>query len=211
MDTSIENFWKKKFAGLKQDASMKSFPGWRNDCEPDESYVPARLSLRKDFEDTSQNVWLVGAPGAVGKSTLAKEIAAATGAVYLDLAEAATVAGNYMVGGRVYTGLLSAWTTGQAAVLIDALDEARMRVTQSGFEAFLSDVATVAGMGKYPVVLLGRVGIIEEAWTILNELHSLKPPIFDIELFEPEEAKRFVRARLNKLAKAVSANSNTLE
>lgn len=211
MDSSIKHFWKDKFSGLAQAASMKPYPGWKNDCEHDESYVPARLTLRDDFNDLTQNVWLIGAPGAVGKSTLAKEICAATGAIYLDLAEAATVAGNYMVGGLVYTNLLGAWTAGHAAVLIDALDEARLRVTQSGFEAFLSDVAAVAKMGQFPVVLLGRVGIIEEAWTIFNEQGGLELPIFDIELFEPDEAKRFVLARLFKLSKAIHATTRKLE
>ncbi|MDT3734672.1 MAG: hypothetical protein ROZ00_00430 [Denitratisoma sp.] len=211
MDSSIKHFWQDKFSGLVQAASMKPYPGWKNDCEHDESYVPAKLTLRDDFNDLTQNVWLIGAPGAVGKSTLAKEICAATGAVYLDLAEAATVAGNYMVGGLVYTNLLESWTAGRAAVLIDALDEARLRVTQSGFEAFLSDVAAVARMGKFPVVLLGRVGIIEEAWTIFNERENLELPIFDIELFEPDEAKRFVLARLFKLSKAFHATTRRPE
>lgn len=211
MDSSTKNFWEERFAGLKPITSIKPLQGWSNDCIHDESYVSARLTLQDGFDDTSQLVWLIGAPGAVGKSTLAKEICAATGAIYLDLAQAATVAGNYMVGGLVYTGLLTAWTEGQAAVVIDALDEARLRVTQSGFEDFLSDVAAVARMGKFPVILLGRIGIIEEAWTILNEREGLEPPIFDIELFETEEAERFVLARLIKLSKAVNLSTQTLE
>lgn len=190
---------------------MTPLPGWNNGCTHDESYVPAQLTLRNSFDDLSQNVWLIGAPGAVGKSTLAKEIAAATGAIYLDLAEAATVAGNYMVGGLVYTNLLDSWKSGQAAVLIDALDEARLRVTQSGFEAFLADVAAVAKLGKHPVILLGRVGIIEEAWTIFSELQGFKPPIFDIELFKQDEAERFVLARLVKLSKSMNPVTTRLE
>lgn len=205
LDTSIEGFWKARFGGLNRGVAMMPYLGWVNDCEHDEAFVPAQLTLRDGYDDLSQTVWLIGAPGAVGKSTLAKEIAAATGAIYLDLAQAATVAGNYMVGGLVYTNLLGAWTGGQVAILIDALDEARLRVTQSGFEAFLADVAAVSKMGKYPVIILGRVGIIEEAWAILNELQGLDAPIFDIELFQQDEAQRFVLARLNKLSKAGNA------
>lgn len=205
MDTSIDGFWKTVFAGMTRDVSMGHLDGWRNDCEHDESYVPATLTLREHFNDLTQKVWLIGAPGAVGKSTLAKEIAASTGAIYLDLAEAATVAGNYMVGGLVYANLWEAWAAGESAVLIDALDEARLRVTQSGFEAFLADVAQVAGMGKCPVVLLGRVGIVEEAWTIFYEQRNVELPIFDIELFQPHEAERFVLARLTKLSKLTNS------
>jgi len=211
MGSSIDDFWMGKFAGLRSKQSIKPLAGWADDCIHDESYVPARLSPREGFNDLTQVVWLIGAPGAVGKSTLAKEICVATGATYLDLAQAATVAGNYMVGGLVYTELLTSWTAKQAAVLIDALDEARLRVTQSGFEDFLSDVAAVARMGGFPVVLLGRVGIIEEAWTILNEREGLEPPIFDIELFEADEAERFVLARLVKFSKAVNQSTKRLE
>jgi len=211
MDYSVDMFWAKRFSGVLQQATAKPLVGWTTGCQGDESYVSAKLSLRDGFDDLGQNVWLIGAPGAVGKSTLANEICAATGAVYVDLATAATVAGNYMVGGLVYTNLLSAWTAGTTAILIDALDEARLRVTQSGFEAFLEDVANVAAMGKFPVVVLGRVGIIEEAWTILNEKKALDPPIFDIELFEPEQAERFVLARLVKLSKQAREQEKKLE
>jgi hypothetical protein len=211
MRFSIDEFWKVRFAGLNTTPAIKPLPGWANDSAHEESYVQAKLTPREGYSDLQQPVWLIGAPGAVGKSTLAKEICAATGAVYLDLAAAATVAGNYMVGGLVYTGLLNAWSQGQAAVLVDALDEARLRVTQSGFEAFLSDVANVARMGRFPVVLLGRVGIIEETWTILSEREGLEPPIFDIELFEQDEAKRFVLARLSKLSKAINATTGKLD
>ena len=143
---------------------------------------------------------MIAAPGAVGKSTLAREICAATKAVYLDLAIAATVAGNYLVGGLVNAGLWTAWQAGTTTLLIDALDEARLRVTQTSFEDFLVDVANVAGTRGIPVVLLGRVGIVEEAWAILNEKSGLNPPIFDIELFHPDRAKKFVLAALNRLA-----------
>lgn len=204
MNISIKEFWAQRLAGVVKQNGLAALPGWEGVCEADEFYVPAKLTLRKGFDDLSQNVWLIGAPGAVGKSTLAKEICATTGAVYVDLATAATVAGNYMVGGLVYTQLLAAWTSGTATVLIDALDEARLRVTQSGFEAFLTDVAQVAKMGGFPVIILGRVGIIEEAWTILNEHSKIEPPIFDIELFEATEAKQFVMVQLSRLAKKQS-------
>jgi hypothetical protein len=201
MDFTIEDFWSQRFSGTTKQPQATPVKGWSLEPGRDPSYVQAAVSLREGFGDLTQKVWLIGAPGAVGKSTLAKEICATTGAVYLDLAAAATVAGNYMVGGLVYANLLPAWTAGTVAVVIDALDEARLRVTQSGFEAFLSDIAKTAALGKFPVVVLGRVGIIEEAWTILNELGGLEPPIFDIELFDQEQANRFVLARLQRLAR----------
>lgn len=178
-------------------------PGWSIASKQSPAFVEATLSLRSEFSDLAQSVWLIAAPGAVGKSTLAKEICAATNAVYLDLATAATVAGNYLVGGLVKAGLWAAWQAEHSTLLVDALDEARLRVTQSSFEDFLADVANVAGTRGVPIVLLGRVGIVEEAWAILNEKSGLNPPIFDIELFQPARAKTFVLAAIKRLAEAV--------
>jgi hypothetical protein len=72
----------------------------------------------------------------------------------------------------------------------------------------LSDVANVAGQRGVPVVLLGRVGIVEEAWAILNDRSDLDPPIFDIELFHADRAKAFVRASLERLALATEIGSS---
>lgn len=201
MDYSFHDFWPEKLAGLQKNPALAPLAGWDGNPPRLESFVAANVAPRPDYDNLQQRVWLIAAPGAVGKSTLAKEICAQTGAVYLDLAEASTVAGNYLVGGLVYTNLLAPWISGTTAVVIDALDEARLRVTQAGFEDFLADVAKVAEMGKFPIILLGRVGIIEEAWLILNEGSSVSPPILDISFFDPDQAKLFVMARLDALAK----------
>lgn len=188
---------------MSSQAPSAVLPGWSIASKQSPAFVEATLSLRSEFSDLAQSVWLIAAPGAVGKSTLAKEICAATNAVYLDLATAATVAGNYLVGGLVKAGLWAAWQAEHSTLLVDALDEARLRVTQSSFEDFLADVANVAGTRGVPIVLLGRVGIVEEAWAILNEKSGLNPPIFDIELFQPARAKTFVLAAIKRLAEAV--------
>jgi hypothetical protein len=200
MNYSIENFWQKWFAQVSAQAPSKNLRGWNHSVPHAPSFVEASLSLRADFQDLNQSVWMIAAPGAVGKSTLAREICAATNAVYLDLAAADTVAGNYVVGGLVNAGLWDAWQAGSTTLLIDALDEARLRVTQSSFEDFLVDVANVAANRSIPIVLLGRVGIVEEAWAILNDRSNLNPPIFDIELFHADRAKSFVLSALNRLA-----------
>ena len=208
LEYSIDQFWRARFAPVRAQPLSAALPGWHADAEHSPAFVEAALSLRADFSDLSQSVWLIAAPGAVGKSTLAREICAATNAVYLDLATATTVAGNYLVGGLVKTGLWNAWQAGQSTLLVDALDEARLRVTQSSFEDFLADVANVAGTRGVPIVLLGRVGIVEEAWSILNDKSRLNPPIFDIELFQPDRAKIFVQAALERLAKAADSTTN---
>lgn len=207
MEYSIDQFWRPRFASVCAHTPSATLPGWHAAPGQSPAFVEAALSLRPEFNDLSQSVWLIAAPGAVGKSTLAKEICAATNAVYLDLAAASTVAGNYLVGGLVRAELWSAWQAGQSTLLVDALDEARLRVTQSSFEDFLADVANVAGTRGVPIVLLGRVGIVEEAWSILNYKSGLNPPIFDIELFQPARAKTFVQAAIERLAKAADSTT----
>jgi len=208
VDYSIKEFWQQRFAPLVSQAPSKTLPGWSHLETQAQSFVEAPLYLRDSFSDLSQNVWMIAAPGAVGKSTLAREICAATQAVYLDLATAATVAGNYLVGGLVNAGLWDAWLRGETTLLVDALDEARLRVTQTSFEDFLVDVANVAKNRSIPIVLLGRVGIVEEAWTILNDRSGLNSPIFDIELFHADRAKEFVMAALRRLSNTEETSSS---
>ncbi len=196
---SIENFWRQKLTSIQAPTSPPTSSGWSVIERGDESYVEADLSLRNDSGSLSSSVWLIAAPGAVGKSTLAKEICAASGAVYVDLAQASAVGGSYVVGGLVQNGLLSDWQLGRTTLVIDALDEARLRVTQTAFEDFLADVASIAHKRSLPLVLIGRVVIVEECWAILSD-NGLDCPIFDIELFDAKRAVAFVVASLTKLA-----------
>lgn len=180
MSYNITTFWAARFASVARWPTQPFVSsGWSVGHEPSPAFVEAELRLRPDFDDLAAPVWLVAAPGAVGKSTLAKEISAQTGAVYLDLARAETVAGNYLTGGLVKNGLYDAWRQEQATVLIDALDEARLRVTQSSFEDFLNDVKTLSDGRHLPAVLFGRIGIIEEAWLIFSD-RGLLCPVFDM-------------------------------
>lgn len=120
--------------------------GWSFEFEGLKTFKEAPLTLSTELNDgqpQSSALLLVSAPGAVGKSTLARQIAFATGAVYLDLARADPVGGNTISGGLVRSGLYPAWEAQTTTVLVDGLDEGRMRVTREAFEAFLQDVAVL--------------------------------------------------------------------
>ncbi len=200
MSYTIENFWLPRLAGILRPPSKRILPGWTTDLTPNPYFVEAETTLRAEHNHLDVPIWFVAAPGAVGKSTLAKEISARTGAVYLDLARAETVAGNYLTGGLVKNNLLALWQKNQTTVLIDALDEARLRVTQGSFEDFLSDVEGLSHGRTVPVVFFGRVGLIEETWLVLSE-EDLNCPIFDIDFFDLPRAERFVMASLERLAR----------
>jgi hypothetical protein len=200
MAYDIDGFWKQRFSGMVRPASLPNTPGWSIEPAMISSFVEAELRLRDDYDDLAAPIWFVAAPGAVGKSTLAKAISARTNAVYLDLAKAETVAGNYLTGGLVKNQLLDEWRKSQTTILIDALDEARLRVTQNSFEDFLSDVETLARGRKLPVVFFGRVGIVDEAWLILSD-NGLFCPIFDIGFFDRDRSELFIMATLDRLAR----------
>ncbi len=144
MDFTIDHFWLSRFSTIKPSSAL-TVAGWNGAVAESSSFVEAALALREGYDNLDSPVWLVAAPGAVGKSTLAKQIAARTGAVYLDLSAADTVAGNYLTGGLVKNRLMSAWEASETTLLVDALDEARLRVTQKSFEDFLSDLRESCG------------------------------------------------------------------
>jgi hypothetical protein len=112
---------------------------------------------------------LVSAGAAVGKSALAREVAARTGSLYCDLAQ-------INVGAQTFQGLLltafgptniAAATdhlrSGSMALVLDALDEAQARAGDDNFLAFLQDLVQFAPVNvTSPVlVLLGRVETID--------------------------------------------------
>jgi len=195
----IEDFWLSRLRGVKRAISQPNLPGWSVEMSPNPSFVEADLHVRDDLGEMESPVWFIAAPGAVGKSTLAKEISARAGAIYLDLAAAETVAGNYLTGGLVKSGLLPAWQANETTVLVDALDEARLRVTQKSFDDFLSDVAQASQGRPFPTILFGRVAIVDEAWLILAD-KGLACPVFDIDFFDPPRAKLFIEAALERIS-----------
>src|SRR5260221_4629037 len=199
MAYTIHDFWLPRLGAVVRPKHLPTLPGWAVEPTPNPSFVEADIHLRDGFDDLNAPVWFVAAPGAVGKATFAREISARTGAVYLDLAQAETVAGNYLTGGLVKNGLLEQWQTNKAAVLIDALDEARLRVTQKSFDYFLSDVEQLARGRPFPTIVFGRVGIVEEAWLILAD-KNLHCPVFDIDFFDDPRARQFIISALQRLA-----------
>ena len=199
MTYSLANFWLPRLEKLKPQTTSILTQGWSIEPQGSRSFIEADLILRPDLGDVNTPIWFVAAPGAVGKSTLAKEISAKSGAIYLDLARADTVAGNYLTGGLVKNKLYSSWENQTTTVLIDALDEARLRVTQNSFEDFLRDVAEQSHTRSLPTVLFGRVGIVEEAWYILSE-QGTNCPVFDIDFFDQQQALDFVMATLDRFS-----------
>lgn len=192
MSFTINEFWKTKIPApaYSQNSPIK---GWHTKPDEISTFKEAPLSIAEKFgteaapEDAP--IILISAPGAVGKSTLARQIAHQTGATYIDLAEAEPVGGNTLSGGLAKSGMYPDWQSGSVIVMVDALDEARLKVTQEAFEAFLSDVADISRGRTVPTVLFGRSGAVEDAWLFLSE--RVQVSVLEIGYYAPPDAFDF--------------------
>ena len=197
---TINKFWKGRLSVPDRKIS-KALEGWEHIDSKVETFLEAPLHLKSGFGDADpekSNVILVSAPGAVGKSTLARQIAFETKAILLDLAEADPVGANTLVGGLARTNLYQSFQQGEASIVIDGLDEARMRVTQASFAAFISDVADLAKPNCKPVILFGRTGAVQEAWLWLAE-EGIEAPVLEIGYYDQERAAEFAKIQAQKI------------
>lgn len=205
-DYSIDGFWKRRIAATLSEI-VKPVAGWTYDATSLPTFTEAPITASEEF-DPVQNpelaeILLVAAPGAVGKSTLARQIASQTRAVYIDLASAEPVGGNTLSGSLARSGLYGDWQAGKSAVLIDGLDEARLRVTRESFEAFLKDVGALAIGRSIPTVLFGRTGAIQDAWLSLSDTQATVA-VLEIGYYDAKSAVDFAEAKLRSLNSDIS-------
>lgn len=195
---TIQEFWKPRL-NVARIASKSLVKGWQFVNEGLDTFKEAPLALSTELSTNSDpersSILLVSAPGAVGKSTLARQIAYATGAVYLNLATAEPVGGNTLSGGLVRSELYPKWEEQSTAIIIDGLDEARLRVTQEALEAFLYDVAELSRGRDLPTVLFGRTGAVQDTWLVLVD-SNVELAVLEIGYYGPEAAVDFTEARL---------------
>lgn len=207
---TIDKFW---FPLLKSHARGKtsSIPGWdhvelqhvqtKRQCDGEmvSTFSEAPISLLKeeygDEVPLESNVVLISSPGAVGKTTLARQIAASTGAMLVDLAQAEPVAAYTLTGGLSYAEILGQFQKGEISLIVDGLDEGRMRCgSEDAFAAFISDLAKLASEhhSSNPIVLLGRSGAVSHTWLLLKEA-KVSASVLQIEPFDRQNAIEFVK------------------
>ena len=195
---TIQQFWKPRLP-IAPVPSATLVRGWSIESDGLTTFKEAPLALSielsSDSDPEHSPILLVSAPGAVGKSTLARQIAYETGAVYIDLAKADPVGGNTLSGGLVRSGLYPQWQAQNTAVLIDGLDEARLRVTQEAFEVFLADVVELSKGRAVPTVLFGRTGAVQDAWLLLSDT-AVEIAVLEIGYYGPDASIEFAEARL---------------
>ena len=204
MTFRIIDFWKPLLSAPARGANG-TLAGWAHVESGLPTFLEAPLRLASGFGDANpeeSSVILVSAPGAVGKSTLARQISLKTGAMLLDLAEADPVGANTLVGGLARTNLYQQFQEGNASLVIDGLDEARMRVTQGGFVAFMNDVMDLAKpKSSRPIVLFGRTGAVEDAWLWLSVERDIEAPVLEIGYFDRRQSAEFAKTQAQNIRK----------
>jgi len=181
-----------------------SLPGYVTSSLPE--FVPPHLTELEAASPGRPQVVVLSAPGAVGKSTLAREVSYARKAPLWDLARYDSFARGTLIGAlgpafefhRLAT-VLGHLAAGTLFVVIDALDEARLKAgSEASFMDFLEDIGKVANSAQgVAFVLLGRTGIAEESWFVLTDL-GVQTSLYRIDFFDEAQRVDYLDLRLQK-------------
>jgi hypothetical protein len=187
---SIADFWQPLLEG--ETTALAPYDGWASGGTVNPLYEEPPIAYGDEREyggapEGVPQVVLVAAAGAVGKTEFSKQLAARTGALRIDLAATGEVGAAFVAGGLTHTGAIDAYRSGACAIVIDGLDEARLRVNAESFAAFLRDVVAVSRWGGKPIVLLGRTGSADEAWSLLLD-YGVRPVVATIGRLPEDQA-----------------------
>ena len=155
------------------------------------SFVEPPLSAKEDQNFSGAKIWLVSAPGAVGKTTFAQELARYSGALFLDLAKAKTIGTGFITAQLFKFKMMKFVDEGKVALIMDALDEAFLRVSFESRIDFFDDLIDISKNNKYPIIIFGRPSSIEESQLILED-KDVNVNIISIDYFNQEEAVKLV-------------------
>jgi hypothetical protein len=190
---SLDSYWRQIFSDVHRVESAQ-IGAWRVPTTSAQ-FVEPRLSHVSGPEPLKSRVTIIQAPGAVGKSWYAEALAATCGLALLDLSMEGTVGANTFVGGAYQflgpdgPGLVRA---GKIGVVVDALDEAQLKVPPESFERFLTDLVDAIGLEpSIPIVLLGRTSAADDAYFTIWQA-GVEPCLLSIEMFDEERGRLFV-------------------
>jgi hypothetical protein len=164
-----------------------------------EVFIPPTLTV-VDRPDTPAVV-LISARGATGKSTLAQQLSHAKRVplwrLDADRAVSADALESRLNGYLDAADPLARFAKDDAAfIVIDALDEARMRVSGLSWTEYLESIAAVAASGQH-FVLFGRERILEDVWLGLDEA-GLAVAWFELSHFDSAQRAAYVDHKVER-------------
>lgn len=178
-------------------------PGTNQDAfavaSPVETFVSPTLRVVEEISEP--HITLISARGATGKSTLARELSSVTGAPLWRLDADLTVSADALasrltryLGPHDPVGRFCA--TDGAFVIIDSLEEARLRVSGASWAEYMRSIAEVAADG-HRFVLLGRERVLDDVWLDLADA-GIDTEWFEISHFDAEQRQAYVDARVSR-------------
>ncbi len=180
--------------------SLRSGVGYVD--QPNPRFVSPTFSVDRAFEPDRTSTVLISAPAAIGKSTIARQLAHLSGAMIWDLAK-------FQVGTDTFSGtILSSFSGDTPAVLdqlnrgnflllLDALDEAHVRAGTQNFEAFLEDVASrLKAPRARPAVVLFTRSETAELIALSMDIHEVPFAFVTVDFFDQERANAFLEKRV---------------
>lgn len=164
-------------------------------------FVPPTFDAGSEKSALSVEVILVRAPAAVGKSTLAHGLSAERNIPVLDLSKTAVATGSLkgiLADLRNGEDPILAFHAGELPLIIDALDEGRVRSGENGFISFLeTSAATVAedrsATDRPKLILFGRPEAIQWAELAFDEA-QVASQIIDVGYFSRDSARELIHA-----------------
>ena len=193
--------------------TASSRQGWLVAQHVDTAFIEPTLKVIHGDPYTAK-VLIVAAPGAVGKSTYARNICSKTSAVLVDLSQTGPLGDNFFIGGVANAfgyQALAELATGKIALVVDALDEAQLRSGSEGFSAGLLDLCKIVQSDTaLPATLLGRAAAAEEAWLVLADA-GMCPCLLEIDYFDDIQSKAYLTCRLPAIAGARDATRAAFE
>lgn len=169
-------------------------------------FLPPALGEESPIVSEHTAIVVVSAAGAVGKTTLAREIAYYTHAPMLDLSRRTVGSDTFLglignaFGPQKVSNVFQGLQTGNFLLLFDALDETRVGSGEANFTDFLDDIVRyMTAKPKRPTLLLfARVGTAElvEEWLKENGVGCAH---YKIVPFDEDAAAKFVEKRLDLL------------
>ena len=197
LETALRNIKKCDIPHLQDQATLKVIN------EEDFFYPP---HLRQNRVDDDSRVILFSAPGAVGKTALAKHIAFHYGALYWNVASkpigGTSFAGEitHAVGvghGAQQDELYKMLKCGESLFVLDSFDEAALISRRDGIRDFLSEVSGILSDATAPsIIMTARTEMAQFICDVCDEV-GLRIDCYEIDYFEETEASDFLIKYLN--------------
>lgn len=189
---------------MAEKTNVKVNSYFRYEDEQDNKFeMPPLLQIptTEDYIPLSEaEVMIIAAPGATGKTILSKYLSQYCQFLRLDLGVFGPVGSNSLLGVFAenfenpydLVNMTLNLKHGKTTMIIDGLDEASLKATESGYEGFLDDVVKLAkGANGLAFVMLGRTKVVEDTCVYLENA-QIKVILTQIEPFTINGAKSFV-------------------